>query len=126
MGASGRWGNKKHLRPALSRFLTVSLQACASPVKHSPCQPRDLGCLNVYSTRWHREGDKSPPATKHLVPVSLGGLWAQPSGAGRGDGGGAASLPGWGSPEVVQRSETAAPFLFCVAVCIVFLGTMHP
>lgn len=49
-----------------------------------------------------------------------------PCGVGKGSGIGAASLPCWGSPEVVQRSETAVPFLSCITACIVFLGTVHP
>lgn len=102
MDAVGRWGSKKCLRPALAYCLTVSIWACASPVKHPACQPRGLGHLNLSSTCWHREGDKGSPPEKHPAPlqpgqVSLGGLWAAaalPSGVGRAGSAGAASLPG--------------------------------
>ena len=58
MDAASRWGSKKHLCPALTLLLRVSLQPCASHAKHSACQPRGLGHLNLSSTCWHREGDK--------------------------------------------------------------------
>lgn len=105
--------------PCLGTLLMVSTQACAFHVQRSAHQPRDLGNLYPSSTSWHRKGDQGD----RLCDVAA--ACGPPGAAGRAGGEGLhpsqLRQPGGGA-----MAGTAAAFLSCVTVCIVFLGTVHP
>lgn len=100
MGAVARWGSKTH--PCLPWHSSPG-QLCIS------CELFSLLPILSFSAAAGTGG-----SWQQWVQGSLGGLWAAPAPC------------RLSSLEVLQGSQTVAPFLSCVTACIVFLGTTNP